>query len=130
MSYIIYSAFGSLLAFLILLAREISRKKENIAIASIKSSRATNISCAINLRNQRTRIYPLFSKVLYRRSLQAIVVTAYIDDFIVFGTSLSNIALLRKRLEAKVEISDRGDIFYYLDIKITRNRPKQTLVLS
>ena len=45
------------------------------------------------------------------------------------GASLSNIAILRKQLEAKVEISDLGDISYYLGIEITYNRSKRTLIL-
>ncbi len=67
--------------------------------------------------------------VFYNSSTK-IVVTAYIDDLIIFGASLSNIAILRKRLEAKVKIFDLGDISYYLGKEITRDRPKRTLVLS
>ena len=59
-----------------------------------------------------------------------IIVTSHIDNLLIFGPDIQAITALREALGKKVEISDLGDISYYLGIKITRNRASKSLCIS
>ena len=49
---------------------------------------------------------------------------------LIFGPDIQAITTLREALGKKVEISDLGDISYYLGIKVTRNRVSKSLYIS
>ena len=59
-----------------------------------------------------------------------IIVTSHIDDLLIFGRDIQAITALREALGKKVEISDLGDILYYLGIEVTRNRVSKSLCMS
>ena len=56
---------------------------------------------------------------------------AYIDNLLVFIPKNNNfIEVLKGQIEKWVEISDLGNIFYYLGIEITRKRDKKEIFLN
>ena len=60
-----------------------------------------------------------------------IIIAAHIDDLLVFVPKNSNfIEVLKGQIEKRVEISDLGNISYYLGIEITRNRDKKEIFLN
>ena len=59
-----------------------------------------------------------------------VIITAHIDDLLIFAEKKEDIELLKNQLKSKVEISDLGDISYYLGMQITRDRVNNQLFLS
>ena len=51
-----------------------------------------------------------------------IVICVYIDNLLIFGPKLSDIATLKSEVTKTVDITDLGEISYFLGIKITRDR--------
>ena len=59
-----------------------------------------------------------------------IIVTAHIDDLLIFAENKKNTQILKEQLQKKVEISDLGDISYYLSMEITRKCSDKCLHLT
>lgn len=59
-----------------------------------------------------------------------IIVTSHIDDLLVFGKDIQAIKNLKTTLSKEVEISDLGEISYYLGIQVNRDRAKKSLSMS
>ena len=58
------------------------------------------------------------------------IIAAHIDDLLIFCADKSQTKLLKAKLEKRVQISDLGDISFYLGMEITRNRKERSLFLS
>ena len=59
-----------------------------------------------------------------------VIVTSHIDDLLIFGPDIRVITSLREALGKKVEVSDLGEVSYYLGIEVTRNRASKLLYMS
>jgi len=57
-------------------------------------------------------------------------ITAHIDDLLVFAENKNEINSLKQQLKRKLELSDLGNISYYLGMEISRDRTKNKLFLS
>ena len=67
---------------------------------------------------------------IFTNKSSGIIVTSHIDDLLIFGPDIQAITTLREALGKKVEISDLGDVSYYLGIEVTRDRAKKSLCMS
>jgi len=67
---------------------------------------------------------------VFYNSESNIVITAHIDDLLVFAENKNEINSLTQQLKRKLELSDLGNISYYLEMKISRDRTKNKLFLS
>lgn len=59
-----------------------------------------------------------------------IIITAHIDDLLVFSDSMNEINILKAKINKKVEISDLGDARFFLGMELSRNRKNKSLFLS
>ena len=59
-----------------------------------------------------------------------IIKAAHINDLLIFAFNKENINTLKEQIFKKVEIFDLGNVNYYLNINITRNKNKKELYLS
>ena len=59
-----------------------------------------------------------------------IIITAHIDDLLVFSDSMNEINILKAKISKKVEISDLGDARFFLGMELSRNRKNKSLFLS
>ena len=64
--------------------------------------------------------------IFYNNKINIIIV-AHINNLLFFGKNIKDINLLKLNLLKVIEISDLRNIKYYLNIKITRNKPKNKL---
>ena len=53
---------------------------------------------------------------IFRNKNTGIIICAHIDDLLVFGPNLSDINRLKKEIAKKVDITDLGDISFFLGI--------------
>ncbi len=67
---------------------------------------------------------------VFYNSESNIIITAYIDDLLVFAENKNEINSLKQQLKRKLELSDLGNISYYLGMEISRDRTKNKLFLS
>ena len=67
---------------------------------------------------------------VFYNSESNIIITAYINDLLVFAVNKNEINSLKQQLNRKLELSDLGDISYYLGMEISRDRTKNKLFLS
>ena len=54
-----------------------------------------------------------------------IVITLRIDDLFIFDFKIDDIKSLKKQIEKRVELFDLDDIFYYLNMEISRDKKKK-----
>jgi hypothetical protein len=59
-----------------------------------------------------------------------LLVLAYIDDTIPAGPDLNHITKFKQDFNARLEITDLGEIHYILGIRVTRDRQAQTITLN
>ena len=59
-----------------------------------------------------------------------IIVISHIDDLLIFGPDIQAITALREALGKKLEISNLGDVLYYLGIEVIRDRANKLLCMS
>ena len=59
---------------------------------------------------------------VFYNSITKIIITSHIDDLLIFGSDIMAINELKFGLSQHVEISDLGDVSFYLDMTIIRNR--------
>ena len=59
-----------------------------------------------------------------------IIITAHINDLLVFAADKNDIKSLKQQIEKKLVLFDLNEISYYFDMKIQRDRAKRTLFLS
>ncbi len=67
---------------------------------------------------------------VFYNSESNIIITAHIDDLLVFAVNKNEINSLKQQLKKKLELSDLGNISYYLGMEISRDRTKNKLFLS
>ena len=60
----------------------------------------------------------------------SLLVLAYVDDTIPAGPRLDRIIKFKKDFNARLEITDQGEIHYILGIRVTRNRQARTITLD
>ncbi len=70
------------------------------------------------------------NQFVFYNSESNITITAHIDDLLVFAENKNEINSLKQQLKRKLELSDLGNISYYLGIEISRDRTKNKLFLS
>lgn len=58
-----------------------------------------------------------------------VIVIAYVDDMLVMGPRLKEVQKFKKDLSESYEITDLGELKYFLGIRILRNRDQRTLTL-
>jgi hypothetical protein len=61
---------------------------------------------------------------------ESIIIAIYIDDLLIASDSKTNINTLKNTLSDYFKISDLGACYFYLNIKIIRDRSRRTLRLS
>jgi hypothetical protein len=59
-----------------------------------------------------------------------IILATYIDDILVFSEKLEYINKLYKDLNQELDVSNLGEIKYYLGIEVFRNRSKKSIILT
>ena len=59
-----------------------------------------------------------------------IIICAYIDDLLVFGPNLSEIQALKSEITKIVDLTDLGNISFFLEIQITRNYTKRAIYIN
>ena len=59
-----------------------------------------------------------------------IIICAHIDDLLIFGPNLSEIGALKAEVAKTVEITDLGDISFFLGIQIQRNRAERAIYIN
>ena len=62
--------------------------------------------------------YCLFSKIENGRKL---FVLSWVDDLVIAGTSSEDIESLKKTLETKFKMDDRGQLMWFLGMQISEN---------
>lgn len=69
-------------------------------------------------------------KSVFYNNKTKIIIAAHINNLLIFNKNIKDINLLKLNLAKIVNISNLGNIKFYLGIKIIRNRPKKELFLS
>jgi len=59
-----------------------------------------------------------------------VFILVYVDDLIVAGEKLSEVAAVKRSVSAKVEVRDMGEVNDFIRMKVMRNRESKTLTLS
>ena len=59
-----------------------------------------------------------------------IILATHIDDILVFSEKLEYINKLYKDLNQELDVSNLGEIKYYLGIEVFRNRSKKSIILT
>ena len=59
-----------------------------------------------------------------------ITIACHVDDMLIFGPKLEDISTLKVNLSKHIEVSDLGEVKYYLGIEVTRDRRNKTIQLS
>ena len=67
---------------------------------------------------------------IFLNNTTGIIITSHIDDLLVYEPNIEDIQALKIALSKKIEITNLSEIYYYLDIKVTRNRAKKSLCMS
>jgi Reverse transcriptase (RNA-dependent DNA polymerase)/Integrase core domain len=58
------------------------------------------------------------------------VLIVYVDDITLMGDSIEQIVYFKKQLANRFEITDLGEISYYLGLRVIRNRSNRTITLD
>ena len=61
---------------------------------------------------------------------EEIIICVYIDDLLIFGPNLSEIGALKSEIAKIVDITDLGDISFFLGIQIVRDRAKRAIYIN
>ena len=67
---------------------------------------------------------------IFTNKSSSIIVISHIDDLLIFGPDIQAITILREALSKNIEISDLGDVLYYLGIEVIRERASKLLCMS
>ncbi|KIJ41161.1 hypothetical protein M422DRAFT_172542 [Sphaerobolus stellatus SS14] len=59
-----------------------------------------------------------------------VVVAVYVDDLLIFSSSIEAVKKVKKDLKGKFEMTDLGEAHWILGMEITRDRPSHTLSIS
>ena len=59
-----------------------------------------------------------------------VILATHIDDILIFSKNIENIKSLYKDLNKDLEVSDLGEVKYYLGIEIIRNRQDKSIILT
>ena len=59
-----------------------------------------------------------------------IIITAHIDDLLIFSPKNEYIDELRQKIQQKIDLTNLGETKYYLGIEIIRDRTKSTITLT
>ena len=69
--------------------------------------------------------------VMFRQGGDSItILIVYVDDITLMGDSIEQIQLIKKQLANSFELTDLGEISYYLGLRITRDRTNRTISLD
>jgi Reverse transcriptase (RNA-dependent DNA polymerase) len=58
------------------------------------------------------------------------MLTAHIDDILIFSKDIKNINIIREKLASKMDLSNLGEAKYFLGIEIIRDRKNNKISLS
>ena len=67
---------------------------------------------------------------IFRNKSTDIIICAHIDDLLVFGLSLSDIGALKAEIAKQIEITNLGDISFFLGIQIMRDRANRAIYIN
>ena len=59
-----------------------------------------------------------------------LILILYVDDMLLAGTNIDEIATLKSKLNENFDMKDLGDASHILGMRIVRNRDKKVLFLS
>ena len=76
------------------------------------------------------RSFILLDQSIFLNNTTSIIITSHVDDLLVYEPNIEDIQALKTALSKKIEITNLSEIFYYLDIKVIRDRAKKSLCMS
>jgi Reverse transcriptase (RNA-dependent DNA polymerase) len=102
--------------------------KLNKALYGLKQS-ARNWQIHLGARFQQIGFnqLPNDPSIFYKKG---IIIITHIDDMIIFGENSAIIAENHEKLVKEMELTNLGEVKYFLGIEISRNRQKQTITLN
>ena len=59
-----------------------------------------------------------------------IIICAHIDDLLIFGPNISKIQALKSEIDKIVDITDLGDISFFLEIQVIYNRANRAIYIN
>jgi hypothetical protein len=66
---------------------------------------------------------------IYRHPKSGLIVTTYVDDFLLVGLKGKELTKLKSALQNAFEIKDLGPCYYFIGVRIVRNRENRTISL-
>ena len=70
------------------------------------------------------------SVYVYRRQGGITILMVYVDDITVMGNDAAHIILVKQELAKRFDLTDLGELTYFLGIRVTRDRKNRTLELD
>ena len=69
---------------------------------------------------------------IYRRrtNTSLVIIALYVDDIIILADSIETMTIVKKTLSEEFEMTDCGELHYFLGIQVQRDRPSRTITLS
>jgi hypothetical protein len=66
---------------------------------------------------------------IYQHPKSGLIVITYVDDFLLVGLKRKELANLKAALQNAFKIKDLGPYYYFIGVRIVRNRGNRTISL-
>ena len=65
---------------------------------------------------------------IYINKTSGIIIAMWVDDLLIFGKDINGINSLKQQLRQEFEMNDLGELKYFLDMQVHRNRDKSSYI--
>jgi hypothetical protein len=80
---------------------------------------------------EKLNYYPIFiEQGIFYNKKDNIYIIVYVDDLLIIGENLKLINYLKIELSKYLDLTDLGDVKYFLGLEIIRNREKRSIILK